>query len=89
MNVNLTILFIVKEAKYAITICANRKKLTIVKVRGEDRSTKHLASLGLVKGESIFLLQEEHGAVVINVKESRLGLDRNVSMGIDVEVQHE
>ena len=85
MNVKLTILFIVKEAKYAITICTNRKKTNY----REDRSTKHLASLGLVKGESIFLLQEEHGAVVINVKESRLGLDRNVSMGIEVEVQHE
>lgn len=62
------------------------KKLTIVKVRGEDKNNKHLASLGIVKGESILLLQEEHGAVVINVKESRLGLDRNISMGIEVEV---
>ncbi|HBM70736.1 MAG TPA: ferrous iron transport protein A [Firmicutes bacterium] len=62
------------------------KQLRIVKIRGEEKNNKHLAALGLVPGESILLMSEQNGAVVINVKESRLGLDRAVSMGIEVVV---
>ncbi|HBS03045.1 MAG TPA: ferrous iron transport protein A [Firmicutes bacterium] len=60
--------------------------LRILSVRGEAKVNKHLASLGIVEGGLIRLLDDANGAAICLVKESRLGLDHKVSMSIMVAV---
>ena len=47
---------------------------------------KHLASLGIVEGGIIRLLEDANGAAICQVKGSRLGLDHKISMSIMVAV---
>ena len=60
--------------------------LRILSVRGEAKVNKHLASLGIVEGGTIRLLDDANGAAIVFVKGSRLGLDHKVSMSITVAV---
>ncbi len=58
--------------------------LRIVAIKGEAKVNKHLASLGVVEGGIIRLLDDANGAAICQVKQSRLGLDHKVSMSIMV-----
>lgn len=62
------------------------KDLTILSVRGEAKVNKHLASLGIVEGGLIRLVDDANGAAIVSVKGSRLGLDHRTSMSIMVGV---
>lgn len=60
--------------------------LRIVAIKGEAKVNKHLASLGVVEGGIIRLLDDANGAAICQVKGSRLGLDHMVSMSIMVSL---
>ena len=56
--------------------------LRIVKIRLEPKLVKHLASLGLIEGEVVEVLESRGGATIVKVKEGRLALDSATSRGI-------
>lgn len=58
--------------------------LRIVHVQTDERIAKHLASLGIVEGESVEIVQVRAGSTVLKVKRGRLALDAAVSKGIEV-----
>ncbi len=58
--------------------------LRIMSVHGEAKVNKHLASLGIVEGSTIRLVDDANGAAIVSVKGTRLGLDHKVSMSIIV-----
>jgi ferrous iron transport protein A len=60
------------------------KDLTILSVHGEAKVNKHLASLGIVEGGKIRLIDDANGAAIVFVKGTKLGLDHKVSMSIMV-----
>ena len=62
------------------------KDLRILSVHGDAKVNKHLASLGIVEGGIIRLLEDANGAAICQVKGSRLGLDHKISMSIMVVV---
>ena len=56
--------------------------LRIVKVRTDAKVAKHLASLGIVEGGEVEVLESKGGSTIVRVKGGRLALDANVSRGI-------
>lgn len=56
----------------------------IKKVTGLDDVRQHLAELGFVAGEEIRVVSELGGNLILNVKESRIALDKTMAMRIMV-----
>jgi len=56
----------------------------IKKITGQDDVRQHLAELGFVVGEEIRVVSQMGGNLILSVKESRIALDRVLSMRIMV-----
>ena len=58
--------------------------VTIQKITGKDEVRQHLAELGFVVGETVTIVSEISGNLIIQVKESRIALDKTLAMRIIV-----
>ena len=56
----------------------------IVKILIDEKTKKHLESLGITINSSLRVLSSNNGGVVVAVKEGRLALDKNISSKIFV-----
>ncbi|MBM6900486.1 ferrous iron transport protein A [Gemmiger formicilis] len=56
--------------------------VTIRKITGKDEVRQHLAELGFVVGESIEVVSVLGGNLILQVKASRIALDRTLAMRI-------
>ena len=54
--------------------------VTIQKITGKDEVRQHLAELGFVVGETITVVNEISGNLIIQVKEARIALDKTLAM---------
>ncbi|NLK97367.1 FeoA family protein [Defluviitalea saccharophila] len=50
----------------------------IKKITGKDQVRKFLGSLGFVEGESVTVVSEIGGNMIINIKETRVALDKRL-----------
>ena len=48
----------------------------IAKINGKDEVRRHLAELGLVVGEEVTVMNSLGGNLILQVKDSRIALDR-------------
>ncbi len=60
------------------------KELKIVRILTDEKTKKHLESLGIVVNGSITVLSSSGGNVVCKIKEGRIALDRDISTKIFV-----
>lgn len=77
--------YLIKEVSHAPL----SQDLEIFKIRSEklDKSQRaHLSNLGLLEGETIQLVNETGGNIIIKVKASRLGLGKDIAKYINVRV---
>ena len=58
---------------------------TIAKITGKDEVCRHLAELGLVVGEEVTVMNSLGGNLILQVKESRIALDRALCTRIMVK----
>ena len=58
--------------------------VTIQKITGKDEVRLHLAELGFVVGETVTIVSEISGNLIIQVKEARIALDKTLAMRIIV-----
>ena len=58
--------------------------VTIQKITGKDEVRQHLAELGFVVGETVTVVHEISGNLIIQVKEARIALDKTLAMRIIV-----
>ena len=58
--------------------------LTIRKITGRDEVRQHLAELGFVVGEAVTVVNVLGGNLILQVKESRIALDKTLAMRIIV-----
>ena len=58
--------------------------VTIQKITGKDEVRQHLAELGFVVGESVTIVSEISGNLIIQVKEARIALDKTLAMRVIV-----
>ena len=56
----------------------------IKKINGRDDVRQHLAELGFVLGAEVTVVSELGGNLILNVKESRIALDKTMAMRIMV-----
>ena len=65
-----------------IVIAPQDVELTIIKVLTDDKTKKHLESLGIVANSKITIISSNGGNIICNVKGVRLGLNRDVATKI-------
>ena len=58
------------------------RSLTIQKITGRDEVRQHLAELGFVVGEAVTVVNVLGGNLILQVKESRIALDKTLAMRI-------
>ena len=57
---------------------------TIIKVRGKEETRKFLENLGFVTGATVTVIASMGGNVIVNIKESRIAISREMAMKIMV-----
>ena len=56
----------------------------IRKITGRDDVRQHLAELGFVVGETVTVVNELGGNMILSIKDSRIALDKTMAMRIMV-----
>ncbi|GJN65195.1 MAG TPA: ferrous iron transport protein A [Candidatus Faecalibacterium intestinipullorum] len=62
-----------------LSIARPGETVTIQKITGKDEVRQHLAELGFVVGSSVTVVNEIAGNLILQVKESRIALDRTMA----------
>ncbi|MBO5573529.1 MAG: ferrous iron transport protein A [Clostridium sp.] len=53
--------------------------VTIRRVTGTDEVRQHLAELGFIAGEQVTVISQNGGNLIIQVKDSRIALDKTMA----------
>lgn len=67
-----------------IVLAPINKELKIVRISAEEKTKKHLESLGITVNGSITVLSASGGAVVVKIKDGKIAIDSNLSTKIFV-----
>ena len=67
-----------------LTMARPGETVVIRKITGRDEVRQRLAELGFVVGETVVVVSELGGNLILNVKESRVALDKTMAMRIMV-----
>ena len=62
-----------------LTMAKTGDTVTIQKITGKDEVRLHLAELGFVVGSQVTVVNEIAGNLIVQVKESRLALDKTMA----------
>ena len=62
-----------------LTMAKAGETVTIKKITGKDEVRLHLAELGVVVDSEVTVVNEIAGNLIVQVKESRLALDRTMA----------
>ena len=68
-----------------LTLANTGEELMIRKVGGSPEVRQHLETLGFVAGGTVQLISEIGGNVIVNVKESRIAISREMAGKIMVQ----
>ena len=58
----------------------------VIKVNGRDNVKKHLADVGFVDGPIVNVISSHDGDIILNVKDSRLAVTREMADKIMIEL---
>lgn len=67
-----------------LTMVKNSTKCVIRKINGKDDVRRHLENLGFIAGETVTVVSEMAGNLIINVKGVRIAIDRSMANRIVV-----
>ena len=62
-----------------LTMLTNGQESTVKKVTGKDEVRAFLRNLGFVEGGTVSVVNEIDGNLIVNVKESRVAIDRELA----------
>ena len=65
-----------------LTIATPGEKVVIRKITGKDEVRQHLAELGFVVDSEVMVVSEISGNLIVQVKDSRVALNRDMAMRI-------
>jgi ferrous iron transport protein A len=65
-----------------LSVCKPGDSGAIVRITGKDDVRRHLAELGFVLGENVRVLSEIEGNMIVQVKESRVALSKDLASRI-------
>lgn len=61
------------------------QELEIVKINADEKTGKHLGSLGFLPGSTLTLLSASGGDCIVKMKQSKVALNRSLAMKILVK----
>lgn len=67
-----------------LILATRGNEMNIKKITGNDETKRFLNSLGFVAGEAVTIVSELGGNLIINVKDSRVALDKGMASRIIV-----
>ena len=67
-----------------LTMAKTGETVTVGRITGKDEVRQHLAELGFVVGSDVTVVSEVSGNVIVQVKDSRVALDRTMANRIMV-----
>ncbi len=67
-----------------LTMARPGNSMMIKKINGRDDTKRFLESLGFVTGQSVSVVSEMGGNLILNVKDTRIALDRAMANRIIV-----
>ncbi|WP_295625375.1 FeoA family protein [uncultured Intestinimonas sp.] len=62
-----------------LTMATAGSQNTVKKVTGKDEVRRFLESLGFVEGERVTVVSEMGGNLIVNIKEARIALSKNMA----------
>lgn len=62
-----------------LTMATPGELVTICKITGKDEVRQHLAELGFVTDSTVSVVSTHGGNLIVQVKESRIALDRTMA----------
>ena len=62
-----------------LTMAEPGETVTIRRITGKDEIRLHLAELGFVVGETVTVVSRMGGNLIVQVKDSRIALDRDMA----------
>lgn len=65
-----------------LTMAQAMDTVTIRKITGKDEVRQHLAELGFVVGAAVTVVSQFAGNLIVQVKDSRVALDRSMATRI-------
>ena len=65
-----------------ITMVSSGESILVKKITGKDDTRHHLNELGLVEGDTITVIQNNNGNLILQVKDGRIALDEKLAMRI-------
>ena len=68
-----------------ITVADIGKEVVIRKITGRDDIWLHLAEMGFVVGETVTVISQIGGNVILRVKESRIAIGKDLANRIQIE----
>lgn len=60
------------------------EKVRVLKITGSDKVRLHLAELGFVVDSVVTVVSEDHGNMIVEVKDTRIALGRELALRIMV-----
>ncbi len=67
-----------------LTMAKSGEPVTIRRISGKDEARQHLAELGFVVGSDVTVVSEIAGNLIVQVKDSRIALDKAMANRIMV-----
>ncbi len=68
-----------------LTMAQAGESVTIRKITGKDEIRQHLAELGFVVEETVTVVSQMGGNLILQVKDSRIALDKTMANRIMIE----
>ena len=65
-----------------ITMASSGESVLVKKITGKDETRRHLNELGLVEGDTVTVIQNNNGNLILQVKGGRIALDEKLAMRI-------
>lgn len=62
-----------------LTMAAAGETAKIIKIGGSQEVKRHLENLGFVAGGNVTVISKVNGSVIVNVKESRIAISREMA----------
>ena len=67
-----------------LVIAPQNRELQIIRIAADDKTKKHLESLGIIVNGKVTVISSAGGSVVCKISEGRIALDGNLSVKIFV-----
>lgn len=62
-----------------LTVMGSGEEQTIKKIGGKEEVRKFLETLGFVKGAAVKVISSTNGNVIVNIKDSRVAISREMA----------